>query len=212
MRRTSAAPRECAMTIARACSLRGGCSRFCRPPQRSFATARRASGVDELRAERRDPHSARSSADRDASRSRASAGQARDRRLSHRDRRAAPGHRPPARADRGARQPGRAVRQAREGPLHRSRHAAAQVRAGAREQQRSAEDEARRRAEEAKAPNSPRTKRDYEAALNQFKLGNYPVRDRSSSRLHCHLSASSKLAPSAQYWIGNSHYALRDYK
>jgi tol-pal system protein YbgF len=51
----------------------------------------------------------------------------------------------------------------------------------------------------------------YEAALNQFKLGNYPL---SISAFQGFLVTypSSRLAPSAQYWIGNAHYAQREYK
>jgi tol-pal system protein YbgF len=51
----------------------------------------------------------------------------------------------------------------------------------------------------------------YEAALNQFKLGNYPL---SISAFQGFLVTypSSRLAPSAQYWIGNAYFAQRDYK
>ena len=51
----------------------------------------------------------------------------------------------------------------------------------------------------------------YEAALNQFKLANYPL---AISTFNGFLVTypSSPLAPSAQYWIGNAHYAQRDYK
>ena len=51
----------------------------------------------------------------------------------------------------------------------------------------------------------------YEAALNQFKLGNYPV---AISAFQGFVVAypTSPLAPSAQYWIGNAYYAMRDYK
>jgi tol-pal system protein YbgF len=51
----------------------------------------------------------------------------------------------------------------------------------------------------------------YEAALNQFKLGNYPL---SVSAFQGFLVTypSSRLAPSAQYWIGNAYFAQRDYK
>ncbi len=54
-------------------------------------------------------------------------------------------------------------------------------------------------------------KQAYEAALNQFKVGNYQS---SIAGLQSFMSgfASSQLVPSAQYWIGNAHYALRDYK
>lgn len=51
----------------------------------------------------------------------------------------------------------------------------------------------------------------YEAGLNQFKQGNYGA---SIAAFQNFMSAypSSQLAPSAQYWIGNAHYALRDFK
>lgn len=51
----------------------------------------------------------------------------------------------------------------------------------------------------------------YEAALNQFKLGNY----QSSVAAFQNFLATypnSQQVPSAQYWIGNAYYALRDYK
>lgn len=58
---------------------------------------------------------------------------------------------------------------------------------------------------------SPAETRAYEAALNQFKLGNYPS---AISAFHGFIVTypASKLAPSAQYWIGNAHYAQRDFK
>lgn len=51
----------------------------------------------------------------------------------------------------------------------------------------------------------------YEAALNQFKLANYPL---AISAFNGFLVTYpvSPLAPSAQYWIGNAYYAQRDYK
>jgi len=51
----------------------------------------------------------------------------------------------------------------------------------------------------------------YEAALNQVKLGKYAT---AISAFEGFLKAypNSPLAPSAQYWIGNSHFAKRDYK
>jgi tol-pal system protein YbgF len=53
--------------------------------------------------------------------------------------------------------------------------------------------------------------RAYDAALDQFKSGNY------SASLQSFVSfvktyPRSPLAPSAQYWVGNAHYALRDYR
>jgi tol-pal system protein YbgF len=51
----------------------------------------------------------------------------------------------------------------------------------------------------------------YEAALNQFKLGNYQA---SIAAFQSFLTAfpESQQVSSAQYWIGNAYYALRDYK
>lgn len=61
------------------------------------------------------------------------------------------------------------------------------------------------------APVTPAETKAYEAALNQFKLGNYPL---AISAFEGFLVTypSSSLAPSAQYWIGNAYYAQRDYK
>ena len=58
---------------------------------------------------------------------------------------------------------------------------------------------------------APAEAKAYEAALNQFKLGNYPL---AVSAFQGFLATypSSKLAPSAQYWIGNAYFAQRDYK
>ena len=58
---------------------------------------------------------------------------------------------------------------------------------------------------------SPAETKAYEAALNQFKLGNYPLAI-SAFQGFLVTYPSSPLAPSAQYWIGNAHYARRDYK
>jgi len=51
----------------------------------------------------------------------------------------------------------------------------------------------------------------YEAALNQFKLGNYQS---SVAAFQSFLASypESQQVSSAQYWIGNAYYALRDYK
>jgi len=53
--------------------------------------------------------------------------------------------------------------------------------------------------------------KEYEAALNQFKAGKYKE---AAVALEAFVKAhpSSTLAPSAQYWLGNSHYAQRDCK
>ncbi|OGA07604.1 MAG: tol-pal system protein YbgF [Betaproteobacteria bacterium RIFCSPHIGHO2_12_FULL_69_13] len=51
----------------------------------------------------------------------------------------------------------------------------------------------------------------YEAALNQFKLGQYALAV-SAFQGFLVTYPESQLAPSAQYWIGNAHYAQREYK
>jgi tol-pal system protein YbgF len=58
---------------------------------------------------------------------------------------------------------------------------------------------------------SPAETKAYEAALNQFKLGNYLP---SITAFQSFLTSfpTSPLAPSAQYWIGNAHYAMREYR
>jgi tol-pal system protein YbgF len=54
-------------------------------------------------------------------------------------------------------------------------------------------------------------KQAYEAALNQFKVGNYQSAIAGFQGFMASY-ANSPLVPSAQYWIGNAHYALRDYR
>ena len=63
----------------------------------------------------------------------------------------------------------------------------------------------------ADAPASAEETRAYEAALNQFKLGNYAL---AISALQGLLVTypNGKLAPNAQYWIGMAHAAQRDYR
>lgn len=51
----------------------------------------------------------------------------------------------------------------------------------------------------------------YESALNQFKVGNYQSSIAAFQTFMASFSAS-QLVPSAQYWVGNAYYALRDYK
>jgi len=51
----------------------------------------------------------------------------------------------------------------------------------------------------------------YEAALAQFKANNFGSAIQGLKEFLKTYPASA-LAPSAQYWIGNAHYALRDYK
>jgi tol-pal system protein YbgF len=53
--------------------------------------------------------------------------------------------------------------------------------------------------------------RAYQAALDQFKLGNYPL---AVSAMQGFLVTypNSSLAPNAQYWIGMAHSGQRDYK
>jgi len=63
----------------------------------------------------------------------------------------------------------------------------------------------------ASAPDPAAEAKAYEAALNQFKLGNYQS---SVAAFQNFLAtyADSQQVSSAQYWIGNAYYALRDYK
>ena len=51
----------------------------------------------------------------------------------------------------------------------------------------------------------------YEAALNQFKVGNYQSAIAGFQTFMVNFP-NSPLVPSAQYWVGNAYYALRDYK
>lgn len=83
------------------------------------------------------------------------------------------------------------------------------------DERKAAEEEAqRRRAEEQQKPppdTAQSETRVYEAALNQFKLGNYQL---AITQFQAFMSQfpTSRFVPSAQYWVGNSHYALRDYR
>lgn len=58
---------------------------------------------------------------------------------------------------------------------------------------------------------SPAETKAYEAALNQFKLGNYLPAITAFQGFLTNFP-TSPLAPSAQYWIGNAHYAMREYR
>jgi tol-pal system protein YbgF len=51
----------------------------------------------------------------------------------------------------------------------------------------------------------------YEAALAQFKANNFGSAIQGLKEF-LKTYPGSALAPSAQYWVGNAHYALRDYK
>ena len=51
----------------------------------------------------------------------------------------------------------------------------------------------------------------YEAALNLFKAGNYPLAI-SAFQLFLHTYPSSRLAPNSQYWIGNAQAAQGQHK
>ena len=58
---------------------------------------------------------------------------------------------------------------------------------------------------------SPAENKAYQAALDQFKLGNYAL---AVSAMQGFLVTypASKLAPNAQYWVGMAHSGQRDYK
>lgn len=53
--------------------------------------------------------------------------------------------------------------------------------------------------------------RDYEAALNQFKAGNYPAAI-TAFKGFIKTYPDNPLTPSAQYWIGNAYFSIKDYK
>jgi len=63
----------------------------------------------------------------------------------------------------------------------------------------------------ASVPEPPSESKAYEAALNQFKLGNFQS---SIAAFQSFLASfpDSQQVSGAQYWIGNAYYALRDYK
>jgi tol-pal system protein YbgF len=66
-------------------------------------------------------------------------------------------------------------------------------------------------AQAADAEPSPGEAKAYQAALDQFKLGNYAL---AVSAMQGFLVTypSSSLAPNAQYWVGMAHSGQRDYK
>jgi tol-pal system protein YbgF len=63
----------------------------------------------------------------------------------------------------------------------------------------------------ADAEPSPAENKAYQAALDQFKLGNYPL---AVSAMQGFLVTypTSSLAPNAQYWVGMAYSGQRDYK
>jgi tol-pal system protein YbgF len=63
----------------------------------------------------------------------------------------------------------------------------------------------------AAGPDASTEQRAYDAALDQFKAGNYPA---AISGFNGVIKANPKglLAPSAYYWIGNAQFAQRDYR
>jgi len=63
----------------------------------------------------------------------------------------------------------------------------------------------------AEAEPSPAENKAYQAALDQFKLGNYPL---AVSAMQGFLVTypTSSLAPNAQYWVGMAYSGQRDYK
>jgi tol-pal system protein YbgF len=58
---------------------------------------------------------------------------------------------------------------------------------------------------------SPAETKAYQAALDQFKLGNYALAVAAMQGFMV-TYPSSKLAPNAQYWIGMAHSGQRNYK
>ena len=54
--------------------------------------------------------------------------------------------------------------------------------------------------------------RAYDAALDQFKRGDYHRRDRGFSELRARRIRAARSRSSAQYWVGNAHFARKDYR
>jgi tol-pal system protein YbgF len=63
----------------------------------------------------------------------------------------------------------------------------------------------------AEAEASPAESRAYQAALDQFKLGNYTLAV-SAMQGFMVTYPNSSLTPNAQYWVGMAHSGQRDYK
>ena len=63
----------------------------------------------------------------------------------------------------------------------------------------------------ASAPDVVGEQRAYDAALDQFKSGNYPAAV-TSFQSFARTNPRSALAPSALYWAGNAQYAMKDYR
>jgi len=63
----------------------------------------------------------------------------------------------------------------------------------------------------APVPSTPAEQRAYDAALDQFKRGDFQGAITGFTAF-VKTSPKSALAPSAQYWIGNAHFARKDYK
>jgi tol-pal system protein YbgF len=61
------------------------------------------------------------------------------------------------------------------------------------------------------APDIVGEQRAYDAALDQFKSGNYAAAV-TSFQAFARAYPRSPLAPSAMYWAGNAQYALRDFR
>ena len=60
-------------------------------------------------------------------------------------------------------------------------------------------------------PSTAAEQRAYDAALDQFKRGDFQGAITGFTAF-VKTSPKSALAPSAQYWIGNAHFARKDYK
>ena len=63
----------------------------------------------------------------------------------------------------------------------------------------------------ARPPDPAAEQRAYDAALDQFKRGDYPGAITGFSNF-VRTYPQSTLAPSAQYWVGNAYYARKDFR
>ena len=70
----------------------------------------------------------------------------------------------------------------------------------------------RRRRRRRVAPIAGAEQRAYDAALDQFKRGDYPGAIASFNDVRARRIREAPLASSAQYWVGNAQFARKDYR
>ena len=53
---------------------------------------------------------------------------------------------------------------------------------------------------------------DYQAAFGMFKIGKFKAFHFQISKVLSRIILTSEFVPSSHYWIGNSYYAMREFK